>query len=760
VSLTPGEGKNGVPVTAQYVGSNACVSCHGKEASEWQTSQHHDAMAEASEKSVLGNFNNTKLNYAGLTSTFFKRDGKFFVNTDGPDGKLRDYEIKYTFGVMPLQQYLIEFPDGRLQALSIAWDSRLKKDGGQRWFHLYPNEQITYDDELHWTRPSQNWNFMCADCHSTDIRKNYDAATDKFQTRWAEISVGCEACHGPGSRHLEWAATQSPALQKGGKGGFESAGEIPLNPPFSKGEEGQRAEGVKGLSARLDERQGIAWTQNAATGNSVRSQPRTADREVEVCAQCHARRGQIAEGYQAGKPFLNHYRPALLTLPLYHSDGQQRGEVYNWGSFLQSKMYASGVTCSDCHNPHSGKLRAEGDVVCATCHLPSKYDTTAHHHHKPASSGAACVGCHMPTTTYMVVDPRRDHSLRVPRPDLSVKFGTPNACNGCHTNRDARWAATQVNQWYGHDPQGYQRFAGAFAAAGADALDAQKQLRAIAADATQPAIARATALAQINTVTTTLAEGLRDPNPAVRLGALQPLTNTPLNARVSLAAPLLSDPVKAVRIEAASLLAAIPAGQLTPEQQAAFERASAEYVNTQRYNADRAEARVNLGTFYGNRGDAARAEEEIKTAIRLEPFFIPAYVNLADLYRARGRDADGESALREGLKVTPKSAILHHALGLALVRMKRTGEALGALERAAALEPGNARFAYVYAVALHSTGKADAAIARLEKTLAAHPNDRNILEALASFHEARGERAAAKNYTDRLRVLPERDKQP
>ena len=626
--LPKGEGKENLPL-ANYVGSSACASCHREETAEWQTSQHHDAMAQATEKSVLGNFNKAKFSYAGLTSTFFKRDEKFFVNTDGPDGKLRDYEIKYTFGVMPLQQYLIEFPDGRLQALSIAWDSRPKKDGGQRWFHLYPNQRITYDDELHWTRPSQNWNFMCADCHSTDVRKNYDPATDKFQTHWAEISVGCEACHGPGSRHLGWAKS-------------------------SRTGKSSEYDGTKGLSARLDERRGIAWTQNAATGNSVRSQPRAADREIEVCAQCHARRGQIAEGYQAGKSFLDHYRPALLTPPLYHSDGQQRGEVYNWGSFLQSKMYASGVTCSDCHNPHSGKLRAEGNTLCATCHLPSKYDTTAHHHHTPASAGASCVACHMPTTTYMVVDPRHDHSLRIPRPDLSVKFGTPNACNGCHSNRDTRWAARQVNQWYGHDPQGYQRFAAAFAAAGSDALDAQKQLRAIAADATQPAIARATALAQINTVTTTLTEGLRDPNPAVRLGALQSLGNTPLNARVSLAAPLLSDPVKAVRIEAASLLAAIPAGQLTPEQQAAFERASAEYVETQRYNADRAEARVNLGTFYGNRGDAARAEEEIKTAIRLEPFFIPAYVNLADLYRARGRDADGESVAARGTQGSAK----------------------------------------------------------------------------------------------------------
>jgi predicted CXXCH cytochrome family protein len=731
------EGKSGAAfaVTAQYVGSSACASCHQKEAGEWQKSQHHDAMAEASEKSVLGNFDNAKFNYKGIASTFFKRNGKFFVNTDGPDGKLKDYEIKYTFGVYPLQQYLIEFSDGRLQALSIAWDARPKQESGQRWFHLYPKERITHDDELHWTRLSQNWNFMCADCHSTDIHKNYDPATDKFQTHWSEINVGCEACHGLGSRHLEWAKIKGTR-----------------NPPAK--------DDVKGLSARLDERRDISWNVNPASGNASRSAPRMSEREIEVCAQCHARRSQIAEGYSAGKPFLDHYRPALLTSPLYHADGQQRAEVYNWGSFLQSKMYASGVTCSDCHNPHSAKLRAEGNTLCATCHLPSKYDTATHHHHKIGSAGAACIACHMPTTTYMVIDPRRDHGLRIPRPDQSVKLGTPNPCNGCHTNHDTRWAATQVNQWYGRDPQGYQRFAPAFFAANNGALDTQAQLAAIASDSTQPPIARATALAQIGGPAKPLAEGLRDPNPVVRLGALESLASAPANSRASLAGPLLADPVRAVRIEAASVLAPIPLEQLSPDERAAFERAAREYVATQRYNADRPEARSNLGTFYGNQGDAAKAEEEIKAAIRLDPFFVPAYVNLADIYRATGRDPDGEHILREGLKVAPNSAILHHALGLALVRLKRSDEALRELERASTLDPGNPRFAYVYAVAMHSAGKSDAAIANLEKALRAHPNDRDILEALVNFHEARGEAKAAKVYSERLRAFSERERQP
>jgi Tfp pilus assembly protein PilF len=725
-----GDGEKRVTLAVQYVGSSACVSCHATEGSAWLTSQHHDAMAQADEHSVLGNFNNARFTYAGLTSTFFKRDGKFFVNTEGRDGKLTDYEIKYTFGVSPLQQYLIEFPDGRLQALSIAWDSRPKKNSGQRWFHLYPKERITHGDELHWTGPAQNWNFMCADCHSTELRKNYDPATDRFQTQWAEINVGCEACHGPGSNHVVWAKSQHPL----------SKGEVSSN----------------GLTVRLDERRGVAWTRSSTDSNPVRSRARSTEREIEVCAQCHARRGQIFEGYTPGKPFLDYYRPALLRRPLYYVDGQQRDEVYIWGSFLQSKMYANGVTCSDCHNPHSGKLRAEGNSLCATCHLGAKYDTPAHHHHKPDSAGAACVACHMPTTTYMVIDPRHDHSLRVPRPDLSVTLSTPNACNSCHNERDARWAATQVKHWYGRDPQGYQRFAAAFAAADAAAPEAQAQLRAIAADTGNPAIARATALVELGSIgpaaLDAMTAGLRDPSPLVRLAALQSLGGAPPDARLRLAAPLLADSLRAIRIEAANLLAGVPADQLSVEQRSALERAAQEYVASQRYNADRAEGRVNLGNFYARRGDAENAVTELKAAIKLNPNFIPAYANLADLYRVLGRDTEGESVLREGLKIAPKNAILHHSLGLALVRMKRRDAALAELEQATILDPENARFSYVYAVALHSAGKSDEAIARLKKNLADHPNNRDVLAALVSFYRARGQGAEAKKYADRLKT--------
>jgi tetratricopeptide (TPR) repeat protein len=695
-----------------YVGSGACVSCHADQAAQWRTSQHHDAMAEASSNTVLGNFDQSTFTYAGTTSTFFKRNGRFSVLTDGRDGQLTEFTIKYTFGVSPLQQYLVEFPDGRIQALSIAWNSRAKKDGGQRWFHLYPTEHVTHDDELHWTRPAQNWNFMCADCHSTGVRKNYNPDANRFNTTWAEINVSCEACHGPGSRHLRWAREKDNTRTDG--------------------------QGDRGLTVALDERHGATWSVDVRSGNAIRARPRTTDREIEVCAQCHSRRGQIAEGYQAGSALLDHYLPALLTSPLYHADGQQLGEVYNWASFLESRMYAKGVTCSDCHEPHTGKLRLEGNALCSSCHLASKYDTGAHHHHSPASAGATCVSCHMPVATYMVVDPRRDHSLRVPRPDLSVSLGTPNACNACHPNRDARWAAERVEAWFGHDPAGYQRFAPAFSLAHVNTRDRQADLRSVANDATQPAIARASALAQLDASSNAatfdaLAHGLREPEGIVRLGALRSLRGAPPNVRVQLAEPLLSDSLRAVRVEAVSVLAPVPAGQMSRDAQGAFERATAEYVDTQRYNADRAEGRVNLGTFYATRGDASRGEQELKAAIRLDPSFIPSYVNLADLYRVLDRDADGERMLRDGVDAAPASGVLHYALGLALVRLKRSGDALGQFERANELEPGNARFAYTFGLALQSAGRVSAAKAALEKAFAAHPDDPNVRAALDRF---------------------------
>ena len=720
-----------------FVGSDACAQCHPAEAKLWRSSQHKLAMAHA-DASVLGDFNDAGFDYYGVHSRFFRQDGKFFVETDGPDGKLATFEVKYTFGVDPLQQYLIEFPDGRLQALSIAWDSRPKEQGGQRWFHLYSGEEIKHDDVLHWTKLNQNWNFMCAECHSTGVHKNYDAAKDRFATAWAEISVGCEACHGQGSRHVAWARAKQSWW------------------PFGKTEDR-----TKGLLVRLDERRDVVWRIDPRTGNAARNfTPALVRREVETCGRCHARRGTFSEDWVPGRSLSDTHVVSPLARGLYHADGQMRDEVYNYGSFKQSKMFAAGVTCGDCHEPHAAKLRAFGDGVCLQCHASDKYAAATHHRHDGADPPLACASCHMAERTYMVVDRRHDHSFRVPRPDLSARLGTPNACNDCHGDKSAQWAASAIETWHGANRKGWQRYAEAFHSAWSDQADAAALLGVAAADASASAFARASALIElapyVSPANINLARSaLADPDPMVRIGALDMLANVSAAQIWPLVSPLLTDPNRGARMRAAAVLAAVPAASQPPADRELFERAAAEFIAAQRLNADRPEARSTLGNFLARRGLLSDAEIEYKAALRLSPRYTPAAINLADLYRQLGRDGEGESVLRAAIAASPQDAGLHHALGLVLTRLKRREDALGELRRAAELEPDRARYAYVYAVGLHSAGQVDDAMAVLKKSLARHPGDRDTLLALISFSRDAGDFATALHYAEQLaRVAP------
>jgi predicted CXXCH cytochrome family protein len=712
-----------------FVGSETCASCHAAEAGLWQRSQHNYAMQHATDASVLGDFNDAGFDYFGVHSRFFRQDGKFFVETDGPNGKLAAFEAKYTFGIDPLQQYLVEFPDGRLQALPLAWDTRPKEKGGQRWFHLYPNEEIRHDDVLHWTKLNQNWNFMCAGCHSTGVRKNYDAAHDRFATRFAEIGVGCEACHGEGSRHAAWAR--------------EQAGWWPF---------GKHDDPAKGLLVRFDERNGVTWSRDPTTGMPRRSvAPAILRKEVETCGLCHARGGAFSEDWVPGRWLSDTHVVSLFARGLLQADGQMRDveETYNYAAFKQSKMFAMGVTCSDCHDPHSAVLRAPGDGVCSQCHAPDRYATAVHRHHDEANPSLSCASCHMPARTYMVVDRRHDHSFRVPRPDLSAKLGTPNACNDCHTDKSADWAASAIEQWYGPNRKGFQNYAGAFHAAWTDAPDRGALLAAIIKDMPTPAIARASALselaANVSPSNVGLARaGLSDSDPLVRIGALDMLENVPAEQIWPLAAPLLA-PVPTARQ---------PAGDRDR-----FERAAGELIAAQRLNADRPEARGTLGNFYVLRGRAAEAETEFKAALRLEPQFAPAAINLADLYRQLRRDDEGASVLRAAIVASPQDAGLHHALGLAWVRAKRFDAALEELHRAVELAPDRARYAYVYAVALHSAGRSGEALAILEATSVRQPNDRDTLIALIGFNREAGDLKSALEHAERLARIDPADKE-
>lgn len=716
---------------ASYVGVNACVECHAEQVTKWTGSHHDLAMQEASEKTVLGDFGNATFTHYGVTSRFYRDGNRFMVRTEGETEAIEDFEISYVFGVYPLQQYLIAFPGGRLQALSLAWDARPKEEGGQRWFHLYPDEKIAFDDELHWTRPSQNWNSMCAECHSTYLQKSYDEKSRSFSTTWSEIDVSCEACHGPGSNHVLW-ARKKPGWEK-------FAADL-------------------GLALSLDERKGVIWTIDPKTGSSKRSVPRQSEREIEMCARCHARRSPITEGYVHGDRFTDHYIPNRLDEGLYFADGQIDGEVYVYGSFLQSRMYQAGVTCSDCHEPHDLSLRAPGNGVCLQCHRADKYDAKQHHHHPLGSPGASCAECHMPPRSYMVVDPRHDHSMRIPRPDLSVRLGTPNACNQCHKDKPNQWSADQVTAWYGDTPKGIQRYAQTLQDARDRNPKAGSALAALIRDTQTPDIARATAIAAVGTFldrsnADVLQIGLADEDPLVRAATLSALESAPLAAQVRFAWPLLSDPVRAVRIEAARLLAAVPLGELDDDKRTLLDAAIGEYLGSQLAMAERPEAQANLGNLYAAKGEVDAAVAAYREAMALDPRFSPAYMNLADLYRHIGDETGAEGVLRQGIAVYSGSGDLHHALGLSLVRQKRMPEALAELQQATRLNPENARYVYVYAVALNTTGNPKEALMVLQGAHNAHPNDTDILSALVAFHRDEGNSAQAARYAQKLKLL-------
>ncbi len=700
------------PDKATFVGSQRCAACHQQEMDDWQESDHHLAMQAANAETVLGDFDDVVFSHFGIKSTLFKKGDRFFVRTPNGEGDLTEYPVDYTFGHYPLQQYLIPFPGGRYQALNICWDSRPAEEGGQRWFHLYPNEAMPHDDVLHWTREHFNWNYMCADCHSTELKKNYDVASNTYQTTWSEMNVSCEACHGPGSEHVVWA--QAPETYAGD---------------------------AMGLVVQLKEASPGHWLQDPETNKPVRSHPLESQTQLETCARCHSHRRILEESFTHGQRFADTHRPSILEDLLYHDDGQIDEEVYVYGSFVQSKMHHAGVQCTDCHHPHTMKPRFEGNLLCAQCHQAGLYDTPSHHHHEMGSSGAQCVECHMPTKHYMVVDPRRDHSLRIPRPDLSETMGTPNACNQCHKDQSASWAAAALRAWLEESgkPALPEHYGQMLAAGRARAEGAEARLVDLLADQESPAIVRATALAVLGERPTQASAqaaltALSDPNPAVRETALTSLEAIDVRQRVQLAAALLRDPLRSVRIEAARVLApAVPLGLLKGEDQRAFNRALGEYERSLQAVADRPGAHMGLGVLYSNLGDANRAEEAYRQAIHVEPRHAQSRVNLADLVFRLGNVAEAQKLLQEAVALQPDNGIYHEALGRHWIRVKDYQRGVRSIARAAQLMPDNAAIHFFYGVALNQLGTLEQALPVLQQAHVIEPDNAEYLSGIVTI---------------------------
>ncbi len=698
-----------------FVDSGLCADCHQQQHRQWRGSHHDLAMQQATPGTVLGDFDDSRFTHFGVTTTFRKRDNRFFVHTEGPKGELEEYEIKFTFGVDPLQQYLIEFPGGRLQALTVAWDSRRN-----RWFHLYPRERIPAQDPLHWTGRYQNWNLMCAECHTTHLEKNYDVETDSYRTRYHEIDVGCQACHGPGAKHVEWAKRNSP------DGHPESD-----------------------------------------YGLVVDFAGKDSNYEIQSCAPCHSRRSRIAHSWRHTPPLEDHFRVAVLSEGLYYPDGQILDEVYVYGSFLQSKMHQRGVRCSDCHDVHSVELRLEGDLLCARCHqlegnedfptLQQKDYTSAEHHFHPVDTEAArCVSCHMPGRDYMVVDPRRDHSFRVPRPDLSVKLGTPNACNGCHSDQTSVWAQEQILKWYGPERSSRPHYGEALAAGREGRPEAARHLIDLTKDEEQPAIVRATALDLLrgygNEGTEAATLAIEDADPMVRAAGIATLDHLDPERRRRTLTPLLDDPTLLVRLEAARVLAALPIDSFPLAARRKVRSGLEEFKKAQMAMADTPWAHLNLGVVALDQNRLAEAETAFRRALERDAAFIPARVNLATLLNRLGRNEEAEQTLRQAIAQAQEQGDLHYNLGLLLAEMGKLEEAAESLGRAADLMPERARVRYNHGLALQRLGRRAEAERALLEASRTDPGSAEILYAVVVFYMQQGDPRALE-FLERLRRL-------
>ena len=708
---------------AEFVGGDKCISCHQREYKSWKGSDHDNAMSIATDSTVRGDFNNVEVEFRGKKHKFYKRDGKFFVYTEGIGGKMGEFQITYTFGVRPLQQYLVPFEKGRYQCLPIAWDSEKN-----RWFDmagmLYSPEELKPNSWFYWTNQAQNWNGVCAECHSTNLNKNYNIEKDSFHTTWSDINVNCESCHGPGSKHLEWA-----------------------NLP-----EGSRT---------LDPYMGLILKTSGTTSKQF----------IEACAPCHSRRTSFDVNDHTNSEYYDNYRPQLIAPPLYFKDGQIHDEVYVFGSFTQSKMYMHDVKCSDCHDSHSITFKFEGNALCTQCHRADEYDTYQHHFHKYANEngqpvvdkfertiavgeGALCKSCHMPGKFYMGIDFRRDHSLRIPRPDLSIKYNVPNACNDCHADKSFQWSEDYIRKYYG------ERKKFTFASVLADGYEQKKGadtslIRLIKSDL-YPEIIRATALQyltayQSDEVDNTVRLMLNDPEAIIRETAINSFYSNDQKDFIKTIKPLLNDPIKMVRMSAANRLSVFPKDSFTEAEYLTLSSALNEYLKALEYTADFPTGKYNLGNFYSNKGDFAKAEKFYKDAIKEDSLLFPAKSNLALLYYGGGKLKQAEDLFLNLIKNHKDYTDGEYYLGLLYAEQKKYREAADILEKGTKRANVNPRIYYNLGLVYQYLNDEKKAESALLKAYSITPNEFDVIYALTDFYIRSGENSKALAYANELK---------
>ncbi|MGI9316363.1 MAG: tetratricopeptide repeat protein [bacterium] len=703
-----------------FVGSQACQACHEDEYQQWRQSDHFKAMQKANADAVLGDFSDVKLEFHGVQSRLYQQNDQYLIDTDDADGNRATFEIKNTFGFHPLQQYLVELDDGHVQALNIAWDSRAKDKGGQRWFHLQPNELITPNHPFYWTNHFQSWNSRCADCHSTNVERNYNSIDHSFDTTFSEINVGCEACHGEGSLHVSLA----------------ESGELLSDSGFDR-------EPASALSWGFSEGKDIAEPRGTKNSDSL-----------DMCGSCHALRGQLTNT-RAGGDFHDLNRLQLINETTYFADGQSKEEAFVVGSFLQSKMHHKGVTCSNCHNPHTGKVLAQSNSLCAQCHKPEVFDTSDHHHHESNSPGAACINCHMPERTFMQVDKRRDHSFTIPRPKLSLDLGVPNACTQCHTDKDDKWANQHTNEWGVNSSEEHWAYIVRRATQN-DSLVTRPAVEAIL-NTGLPDLIRASLLEHLAPMPSRVSaevarKSMYDKSPLVRRAGVLSLQGHPAELRWQVLSAFLDDSSRSVRIQIAESLSDIT--DHVPQQHLdSVSRLIEEYRQSLLVSADSVTTQLNLANLDVRLGDLDNAEQAYQRALTIEPRFVPALLSLAEFYRRTDKNVEEKELLDRALEVAPDDGATQHGMGLFHVRNKDYALALSFLKKAVEQDNASPYYAYVYAVALENQGRLAEAIDSLKAADQRWPNQFELLSTLILYLEESGDQQSVYPYLSKLSAI-------
>ena len=654
-----------------FIGSERCKACHKEEFSAWQNSHHDLSMQLADSTSVLGNFNNSTFQSKGIKYHFFKKGNDFYVNTEGERGKYQDYKITYTFGVTPLQQYLIDFKNGKKQCLLVAWNTKQ-----QKWYDLQPKLKVTHNDWLHWTGGSMTWNTMCADCHSTNLQKKYDDTTGNYNTTFNIINVSCEACHGPSSTHVDYYQNKEKYKDK--------------KPPKF-------------------------YMDTLTKGKEL----------VQKCARCHSRRSQLTDYFDYKGHFLDHYNPSKMIDPVYELDGQIKDEDYVYGSFVQSKMYHNGVSCKDCHNVHSLQLKKQGNALCLQCHAP-KYNEPSHHFHKQNTKASLCVNCHMTGKNYMGIDFRRDHSFRIPRPDQSVTYGTPNACNQCHTDRSATWASKSVKKWYGNSRR--EHFSDNLLAGYHGNKEAFFQ---VILNKKNPEIIRATALNQYGNQSlskeeiNTLIPFVNDTSALVRNEAILILGKLNELDFSNIIKPLLLDSIRLVRISAARYFAM---KNINLSDDESSKKAESEFENELKVNADFASGQHQIALYNQAKGTIDKAIKAYRKALKIDNYYNLSRINLAILEYNRGNSKIAEELYLKVTEQEPEYSYPYFMLGLLYNESGKPEKSLEYLAKACDNKlPILPRAFYNYALKLQENKAYKKSLEIIEKALKHYPLNEELL---------------------------------